>query len=625
MTTSSTLYKEYLQKVHKCEQLSAKHKVLFEINNTLRDLLNQPKGIVHERLPKIKHELMHLLEESPSSIDVELPLLKNLVWHEILKTSWHLTTANKHHVDHLERYLEPIDQLTQQQLEERERQTTIEFKPLRSYFPERRQASIKRNNPFDLVQATYGDERHYAYINRMALQPSDVNTPLPLAQKEVHLQKAIIYTPINLEHIPLAIRHKLGKHNEFNTHKQLLTHVTIDTLHDDLHYFKEVLATSEPLQRLGSKATRRVQLCTHPDHAGKIFVYRTTTTLHPEGKKTPLMHKSMAIYDDVLSFLRSQNYATIGAKKDLEEWDNLLHTLHTLRINIKNKDTLPSETTLEKISVLLSEKKNHHLAKIVNNYLQKLAHERHPERARNLLWGAENALLGRIEDQESIQNHLLTQKQQMNRMRDFADVNRKRFGSEFRRRMQTSRNGTTQKSLHEIISVYRTHAQRWRFAPYYRFAKDLERILLKKEFDHTKKNEPLDDDLIRSIDTMLSLHALVYVLTRRYHQYRKSTTEHVSFPYQKRLAGTQGYIASSYWQESAPLFAQATYHLEQIELLLAYPSESENQQEEDDNELSPWAFLSIHRRNNAIKQHLWAITKIDLLEDLTKLPNQSVV
>lgn len=216
----------------------------------------------------------------------------------------------------------------------------------------------------------------------------------------------------------------------------------------------------------------------------------------------------------------------------MEQWDVLLHTLHTLRLNIRDKHSLPSHDTIIKLIDVLSSKQNHHLARICDTHLRHLLRETHPERARNILWGAENALLQRISDQEHISQHVHEQKQHLKRVRDFAEINWTRFGSA-RRTYLKHHADPKRDNLKPLVSTYLAHPIGAHLPPFQQFSRTIQELVSLPTTPETESK------LIQAIDTLLALQSLIRVALRWHHQRRQHPITFPVFPYQAWLAGTQ--------------------------------------------------------------------------------------
>jgi len=264
MSPELKLQEKYLADKNALRDTDKKREKLLSIKEQLDSIIVPTVESYYVKLEKITNQLVKVLDNKNGAPPSDAPLLKAIVRKEIQRLSNKKTQLSKKIADYQEHLIEPIDELTRKQITDREKNSSFSYKPLRSYFPERRQAAVNRNNPYDLMQATYGDEKEYNSLAREPLRDmsKDMGRTIPHLQQE-----AIKHIPINIEKIPLEIWHKLGRYEKINTPIQLLTTVTIEQLSKDLGYFKQVLRTTHPLERLNKKATRRVQMCTHSDHA----------------------------------------------------------------------------------------------------------------------------------------------------------------------------------------------------------------------------------------------------------------------------------------------------------------------------------------------------------------------
>ncbi len=617
MSPEPKLQETYLADKNALTAANKKQELLFYIKKQLDDIIIPTQESYYKKLDKITAQLAKVLDTKDWVSTSDAPLLKAIVRKEIQRLSTKKTQLCKKIADYQEHFVEPIDELTQNQITEREKNSPFTYKPLRSYFPERRQASINWNNPYDLIQATYGDEKEYNYLAREPLQEMSKEMGWDIDQLQ---QEATKYIPLDIEKIPLETWHKLGKYNKANTSKQLLTTTSIAQLSKDISYFKEVIRTTHPLERLNKRATRRVQMCTHPDHAWKIFVYRTVTTPNSDGKKTPHTQKFLSIYSNIISFLRSQHHTTQWAQKDLELRDNLLHTLHTIRINIKDKNSLPTPEVLDHITTILEDRKNHHLVTILDRSITKLRKETHPERARNILRWAENELLKRIGDQEEIKNTVQTQKQQLNRVHDLVDLVWRRTGRDIKEHLRNDRNKRDISYVHKLLTAYKKNSPDQTFNPYKKFIDEIDTLM--SGSDLWSRDNKKTTTLLMNLDILLSIHALQYVVLDRYDRMRKSRKHFPAFPCKKRISGTKGVLKEKYWSLAEDKFIQLEKYVEEIDLLINVPLESESNMIESESysDENLWdttpQFLPLNQKNEAIKKLVDKIVTYNWLKNM---------
>ncbi len=589
MSPESGLQEKFNNDRAEHEIISARHSALMKLKLELDKVLLLDETQVKENSKEISKKIARILGAQPELENLQAPLLKLYLWEQ-MQTIWKESNMlHKRICIFQEKYIDPIVTLTHQQVEKRDNQNTFDFRKIRNVFPERRQASIMWNNPYDIFQSTFVDEKDYTYISGESLELlAKTRKKSPMATtNDLNLlkQEAIVYAPVNIDMVPITLWHNLWKYTNHKTIKQVLTHNTIDQLQQDIDYFKEVMSSTVPLNRVNKKTTRRVQVCTHPDHAGKIFMYRVNTLPNPDGAKKPaIIERSLNVYDNIWSYLRAQEYITGVVGNDLEMRNDLLHSLRVVRFGIKDKFTLPSANILQQTINALLPKKNYHLVKIMKSYLEKLMKETHPERARNLLIWAENELLKRISEQENIFDHVETQEDQMRRIHDLADINWKRFGQEVRDYLGNKYRKHNQNYLDILIKSYQKELPEVSVAPYERFALDIASVLW-YWYDTTKKKETHDIVMMKRIDVLLCFQSLIYIAEKWLDEAMKDERKLTNFPYLKWIDGTKWYVERRYNGKTAELFEDVEDLFRQIDLIIQSPIKNEEYENENNEEL----------------------------------------
>ncbi len=237
---------------------------LSKIQGQLEKTFDESRVKYTKRVAKISDELAKILGKENQIQTSEPPLLKAVLRKTIERLTEKKTQLENRIADYEQDLTGVNERLIHRQMVDRDTNSPFTYKPLRSYFPERRSASVNRNNPYDLFQATFGHEKEYTYLDRASLQEMSESSG---TEVDTLKQAAIKYVPVDIDKVSLTTWHKLGKHNTFTTHKALLNNVSVYQLNEDISYLKEVLLSTQPLERLNKKTTWRVQLCNHPDHA----------------------------------------------------------------------------------------------------------------------------------------------------------------------------------------------------------------------------------------------------------------------------------------------------------------------------------------------------------------------
>lgn len=332
-------------------------------------------------LLEIKKQLISILSETNSSIKEKTKQLTAL-------QNKYLTT------------IQQVDNHQQHAFEENKDKNYL--KPIPNVFPERRHHAVKRNDPLHRALLTFSREDAFFTINYQYL----LSASQWKINKEAYInrikQNAIEHMQVDIEKVPLALLSKIlpvPLEKNIKTQLQYFQHRWVNQIIIDINYLKEFLIHTNPYKLSPWEYTSRIQISTHPDHKGKILVYKQTKTAHSEGKKKlPYLHSSLSIFDDIYEFERSQEYALQTSQANVDSLQDKLYEIQKLFAQADIEKKLPDRQLLEAIIDQLQNKKDAHLVSLLKNYLQKLQHNKNSSQSSAILGWAKITLLKKIDE-----------------------------------------------------------------------------------------------------------------------------------------------------------------------------------------------------------------------------------
>ncbi|USN55247.1 MAG: hypothetical protein H6765_01230 [Candidatus Peribacteria bacterium] len=225
--------------------------------------------------------------------------------------------------------------------------------------------------------------------------------------------------------------------------------------------------------------TWRIQISQHPDHLGKILVYRTRASKNSDpGKKTPQLQRTLNIYENIFEYLRSEEHLRSGNLASLHEVQNLLATIRKMKLSITDKEHLPASQDILELEKLLENKQDPTLRTIARTSLPRLGTETHPERARTILWGITQQLLKKVSSNRGIHKHVDQHANLLGAEQQLIDISRRHLGGEMRKYLATDRQDKTLSEIQQLLSKFKIdiaglHTTR----PYANFVQEISQLL----------------------------------------------------------------------------------------------------------------------------------------------------